>query len=341
MRLGYWLTLLVYVAVFSLTGCASGDRFGSNGPVDDHFPGYDDGCESDIECYDEDPSTYDFCDSSGECEHLVIMDGDPSGGDPLCDFETAVAHDALVSVDVPGVDGELSHATPLGQGRLLQLSFRDPARVRVRPTGKDEDGLMLVLLRDCANAAVNRIAWGPSIYSSEVDGDDYYLAVFAEEPRTVELDIHFLEVTSCDDAGNLETGEVTGTTDGYADDFVGSCVPTNGLGEHRGDRVYTFFVPEGQLWDVQIDLFTGDNVPNHYLYLRKGCAGPDTIEIDCANEFAVSDLLDASQDEKFMRVRGEDLDSGAYYVFVDSLPFEDYSLGEYHFEIEFQGVGPR
>jgi len=332
---------LIYSVVFSVTGCASGDHFGSNAPADDAVPDIIDDCESDIECYDSVPGTYDYCDENGECQHSTLFDTNPGTEEAACDVFAVVGHDTMMDVDVPGVSGELTQTMPLSQGRLLQLSFRDPARIRVRPEGKDPSGVMLVLLKDCANAAVNRITWGPSIYSSEVDGGDYYLAVFSEEDASVSLDIHFLTVTSCDDAGNLETGEVTGTTDGYADDFIGSCAPTTGLGEHRGDRVYTFLIPEGQLWDVQIDLFSGDNVPHHYLYLRRGCAGPDTVEIDCANEFVVPTPFDSSQGENYMRVRGEDLEPGAYYVFVDAMPFENYDLGEYHLDIEFQGVGPR
>jgi hypothetical protein len=341
MRSGVLLILLVYVAMSSVTGCASGERFGSNDTGEPGSPAYTDECETDVECYDANPTTYDFCDAYGDCQHMLIGDTDSEDEELNCETYSTVGHDMLVSLDVPGVVGELSYATPLSQGRLLKLSFRDPMRIRARPLGKDLSGILLVLLKDCANAAVNRISWGPSIYSSEVPGGDYYLAVFADENRTVEVDIHYLKVTPCDDAGNLETGEVTGTTDGYADDFQGSCSPTNALGEHRGDQVYTFFVPEGQVWDVKVDLFTGDTTPNHYLYMRKGCSGPDTLEIDCANEFVVHDLLDSSQGDEFMRIRGEGLETGAYYVFVDALPYENYNLGEYHIDIEFYGVGPR
>lgn len=342
MRLGVWLTLVVHILLFSFCGCATGERFGSNEQGGVGIPWADDSCESDIECYDGVPSTYDVCDAYGECQHMVLFDTDVGAEDPQCDFSTSIGHDTQMSIDVPAVLGSLSYSTPLPQGRLLKLSLRDPLRIRVRPEGKDITGLMLVLLRDCANAAVNRITWGPSIYSSEVDSGDYYLAVFSEEARTVVLDIHFLEVTSCDDAGTLETGEVTGTTDGYADDFEGSCKPNSALGEHRGDRVYSFDVPEGQIWNARVDLYTGDVVPNHHLFLRKGCSGPGVIEIDCANEFVVPEpSLDSSQGDNFMRVRGESLESGAYYVFVDAMPAENYNLGEYHLEVEFSGVGPR
>lgn len=342
MRLGGWLTLVVYILVFSLVGCAAGERFGSSdqGGLGDAWA--DEGCESDIECYDQVAGTYDFCDAYGQCHHVALFDTDPVNEDPQCDSDITVGHDMQMVLDVPGVLGGLSYTTPLTQGRLLKLSIRDPVRIRVRPDGKDTAGLMFVLLRDCANSAANRITWGPSIYSAEVDGGDYYLAVFSDDDQTIVLDIHFLEVTSCDDAGTLETGEVTGTTDGYADDFEGSCVPNSDLGEHRGDRVYAFYVPEGQLWNVRIDLYTGDVVPNHHLFLRRGCSGAGAVEIDCANEFVVSqEPLDSSQGDNFLRVGGEGLEPGAYYVFVDSMPAESYSLGEYHLEVEFSGVGPR
>jgi hypothetical protein len=322
-----------------LCGCAAGERFGSSDPGEG-VTATDAVCQSNIDCYDGEPNTVDFCGPDGTCQNLWLIDTDTEIQKPNCDTFAVVAHDTEIDFDIDAVDGELTHAAPLSQGLVIKLSFRDPARIRIRPTGKDLHGVMLVLLNDCVNAAANRITWGPAVYSSELDGGDYYLAVFSDEARSLALDVHFLEVTDCDDADGLETGELTDTADGSADDFSGSCMPTGDLTSHRGDRIYSFTVPDGEIWDARIDLFTGDAEPNHYIYLRRGCAGPDMVEVDCANEFVVPDCSESLQ-EDYMRIRGEGLEPGDYYVIVDALPAESYSLGEYRLVIDFDGGLPR
>jgi hypothetical protein len=340
MRSGVLLTLVVYALVFSLSGCAAGERFGSNDSDDDDNWVWGVECEYDFQCDDADPGTFDFCDPVGECHNVSLVDTDTALEDPECESYATVGHNTALTFDVDAVAGELTHTAPLSEATVITLSFRDPARIRIRPEGKDLHGLMLVLLSDCANAAINRLAYGPAIYSQEIDGGDYYLAVFSDSDQTVTLDVHFLEVTTCDGAEVLETGELVDTSDGYADDFSGSCMPSGDQTGHRGDRVYMFTVPDGEMWDVQIDLFSGDGEPNHYLYLAHGCGDDEAVEIDCANEVVLPDCSEEQQDDH-LRVSGADLESGTYYVFVDAMDTENYTLGEYRLEVNLQGGAPR
>jgi hypothetical protein len=314
-------TILAAVLAFHCQGCVQGERFGEEGFADDDSVGTDLDTDADSD-----------------------IDIDTGEVDPFeCNVEAAMHADSELVFALDAVDGDIDHTWPLNQGKVIQLSVRDPRRIRVLPAKsvigekeKIEDGLMFVLLRDCANAATNRLAWGADIYSETLTSGDYYLAVFADEERSVDFQVHFLEPTECDDADQIELdgSEVAGAegaTAGYADDFEGSCQPELDEG-HHGDRVYYFNVPIGELWDVSIDLFTGDlDGPEHYVYLRKNCSGPEHLELDCAAEFNGP----VSQEQR-VRVRGDDLVPGQYYVVVDTVAAEQFDDGEFGLELSFQ-----
>ena len=326
--------LAAVAAAVAVQACAYGERFGAD-PGDG--PAGAGGCQVDADCHDGDSQTIDLCNADGACDHVWVGDTATSGGgtDPVdqCAVAGDVGQDQQFDLELDGVSGSLTPHAPLVEGTVVRVSVRDSRRLRILPAGKVDEGLMLVLLSDCANAAANRVAWGRDLYTRALEPGEYYLAVFASAPRSVVLELRFLEPTSCDAAEPLEEGEHVGAVDGLADDFIGSCAPIQIGDRHRGDRVYGFQVPDGETWDVGVDLFTGGETPRHHLYLRAGCDGPDAVEIACETEPQIPE--EAGRPEERIRLEAHDLEPGAYYLFADALVDDAFDLGEYRLMVWF------
>jgi hypothetical protein len=228
-----------------LAACAFADRFGAAGD-DGEDP--EPGCVLNADCHDGDPLTTDLCGADGTCEHVWNPPGtDPPSTDPAdaCDLAAEVGYTDQMAVMVDAVPGALSHTLPLSQGRVLHLTLRERQQLRILSVDKPDDGLMLVLLLGCANAAASRVAWGGDILSPLLDAGEYYLGVFSVVSRTVVLDVRFLEPVACADAEPLHEGETIGTVDGHADSFAGSCLPAGADGL-RGEALHYFSFPRAK-----------------------------------------------------------------------------------------------
>jgi hypothetical protein len=314
------LVILVLFALPVLSGCATAERIGAA----DDAPGASDGCVTDLDCFDGDPCTEDRCGDDGACvnEGACIENavGDPS---TVCDDAPEIDGDARVDLGLLAATGKVDAVTPLEEGAVFRLVVREPRRIRVVASKPGDDAYM-VLLGSCANAAATRLAWGRDIYSGTVDPGQYILAVFAGTPGLTTVDFHFLKPTPCSGAEPIPpNGLIAGTVDGFADDFTGSCLPPGAQG-HRGDRVFTFTVPGGEAWNVWAELMSVAKNPSHYMYLRRGCAGNDAVEVACATDEDTPVDWATVQRTHF---GAEGLEPGEYYLFVDAVAPEDYDVG--------------
>ena len=322
--------LSILAAFALLTGCAQGERFGLDGPAGDDPPALEVECDSDADCWDGDPLTEDTCGDDGLCHFSLVgdqdTDTDTSDVDDGCEFVTDLDGDDQFLLLVDEGVGELSPTIPLSMGQVVKIHVRESRRVWLDAMRGAEDDVMLVLLRDCANAAVNRIAWGPRIYTEELQEGFYYLGVFAREPTGVNIDARFLKPTYCDAAFPLDIGLNPVNVDGLADDFEGGCLEGENPLDHRGDAVFTFEVPQGKLWDVFIDLYPSEGYLRHHLYMTLGCGNSALTEIDCSS---VLEESTGGQDGggEAARIRGKKLKPGQYYVFIDALKPQDWNVG--------------
>ncbi len=317
-----------------LAACAFAERFGVDGD-DDVLP--DQGCSANSDCHDGNPLTTDLCGADGVCVYPVVSpDTDPPSTDPVdsCVIDEEIGDTSQVTLALDAVWGSLTHTLPLVQGRVVHLALRDRQQLRILPADKPDDGLMMVLLSGCANAAVNRLAWGGDVVSPYLDAGDYYLAVFSSIPRTVVLDLRYLEPVTCDGAGSLHEGETVGTVDGRGDGFSGSCMPEGATGL-RGENVYTFGVPGGDTRDLLVYLFSEGDQLGHYVFLRRGCGGEDAVEVGCESQG--TDILSGTGNRNgtVVTLQADGLDPGAYYLFVDAAIPDAFELGEYRLETYF------
>ncbi|HUT76311.1 MAG TPA: hypothetical protein VM285_01405 [Polyangia bacterium] len=316
-----------------LASCAIAERFGVGD--DDQPPGT--GCAVNADCHDGNPLTTDLCGADGACEHVWNPpDTDPPSTDPVdaCDLAAEVSDTGQVTVVADAVPGALSHTLPLSQGRVVHLALRDRQQLRILPADKPDDGLMLVLLAGCANAAVNRLAWGGDVLSPFLDGGDYYLGVFSSEPRTVVLEVRYLEPVTCEDAQPLHGGETIGTVDGHSDSFVGSCIPA-GAGGLRGESLHFFSIPDGETGDVLVNLYSNGPESAHYLFLRQGCGNANAVEVACESEGVELPFGTGSRSGTVISLEADGLAPGPYFLFVDAAAPDAFELGEYRLETFF------
>jgi hypothetical protein len=299
-------------------------------------------CQSNLQCWDNNPATEDICSADGTCLYFPIVQPDPvppNPGDCSGLLENAIDETGIYEILINNNKGPTDHTAPLSRGTVVRVDVREPTRIRSilsTPENPNDtaDDFVQVLLSDCANAASNRISWGPNLYSPALAVGTYYLAIFGQGYRDVSLDVHFLIPSSCKDPVPAPVhGVLSSTTDGYADDFSGSCGPEGDSG-HRGDQVYRFDVPQGATWNLHAVLASDESVaPARYLYIRGGCAGPAAREIACdAETLEISQTGDIYISPAELSV--ECLPPGSYYLFVDSLDPELYELGEYALQIE-------
>ncbi|MDD5307829.1 MAG: hypothetical protein PHU25_10955 [Deltaproteobacteria bacterium] len=299
----------------AILGCATGERLGAS---DDDTVG-DTGCQADRDCFDGDPCTVDRCEKDGICVNVGVCIGGLLGdSSSVCEGAPEIDGDATVSLRLLAASGPVEAVTPLEDGSTFRLVVREPRRIRVVASNHEGD-VILVLLRSCANAATNRLAWGRDIYSATVDPGQYILGVFSNTPGAATLDFHFLRPTPCSEAERIPpNGVVLGTVDGFADDFTGTC-QQSGANGHRGDRVFTFTVPSDEKWFVRADLTPASQSSSYDMYLRRGCAGTAADEVACTANGTIQ--------RTHFGVGG--LGPGEYYLFVDAAEPEDYDLGEF------------
>ncbi len=333
---------LSIILVFLFSGCATGERFGLNGDSGDD-PAPDDlgGCQEDADCWDGDPGTSDVCSPDGTCIFPQVdqpdTDSDTStGGDDLCDFDLGVDEDTLLQLHLGQAMAQISYAAPLSMATVVKIHVREPRRLWLNPFIDGRDDVMMVLLKDCANAAVNRIAWGTKIYTEELPEGDYYLAIFTEEEQEISVDTRFLMPTYCDGAPKLKLGSTYGLLDGLADDFSGSCVEHDAL-EHRGDRIFSFEVPQSVIRDVQIDVFAPESTPVFHLYLTRGCGDGVAVEIDCQDELNVPNAGHLGSEPR-VSVHGDKLKSGIYYVVVDTVDDQNWETDEFELFFTMESI---
>jgi hypothetical protein len=317
-----------------LAGCAYGERFGIDGDDDSSDPA---GCAQNSDCHDGDPLTTDLCGPGGTCEHQWIAeDTDPLSTDPAdaCEVAVTVGFTEQVTLVLDAVPGPLSHTLPLVQGKVVHLVLRDRQQLRIVPPDKPDDGSMLVLLSGCANAAANRVVWGGDIQSPFLDAGEYYLAVFSAVPRTIVLDVRYLDPVGCADSQVLQPGENAGTVDGHSDSFFGSCLPAGPDG-HRGDDLYHFAIPEGEVRDLEVLLRSDGPDLAHTLFLRKGCAGPAAEEIACQAQGVELPCGTGNRSGTGIVLQATGLGPGAYTLFVDAAIPDAFELGGYRLEVSF------
>jgi hypothetical protein len=327
-------TVAPVLAAALLAACAFAEPFGAGGD-DGEDPAT--GCSVDADCHDGDPLTTDLCGADGTCEHLWNpLDTDPPSTDPVdaCDIAVEVGGTGQATVEVAAVPGTLGHTLPLSQGRVVHLALRDRQQLRILPADKPDDGLMLVLLAGCANAAVNRLAWGGDVLSPFLDGGDYYLGVFSAEPRTVVLEVRYLEPVTCEDAPPLHGGETIGTVDGHSDSFAGSCAPGVAAGL-RGESLYSFSISEGETGDVLVNLYSNGSDVAHYLFLGNGCGEAEATEIACASEGVELPVGTGNRSGTVVSLDADGLGPGQYFLFVDAATPDAFELGEYRLETVF------
>jgi len=94
---------------------------------------------------------------------------------------------------------EAVHTVPIEYGVLYQVAVDAPARLEISLEDPELEGVMFVLLRDCANACKNRIAWGSEICSPVLEPGEYVLAVFSERATSFSFTADLLPPEeSCD-----------------------------------------------------------------------------------------------------------------------------------------------
>jgi hypothetical protein len=99
---------------------------------------------------------------------------------PTCQLVEVIDEHAEIDAQLEETVLEAVHTVPVEYGALYEVSLDAPARVEVELGDADLDGVIFVLLRECANACKNRIAWGSEICSPALEAGDYILAVFTE-----------------------------------------------------------------------------------------------------------------------------------------------------------------
>jgi len=329
-RLAHRFSAPIAVVAVLLAGCATAERFGEDRDDPDAPPLPQAECEEDDDCWDGDPATEDLCGDDGLCEFLPVEedpDTDTGGGDDECDVALGFDEEGTFELFLDSHMAEVSHTAPLSMGKLAKIHLRDPSRIWIDARRDGREDVMMVLLRDCANAAVNRIAWGERIYTEELPAGDYYLAVFSEMSGVVAMEARFLVPTYCDGAQALAAGSLVDSVDGLADDFDGSCVEDEDL-EHRGDKVYSFKVPKDKLWDVSVDLYPEQGEPRHYLYLTQGCGADASDELICSDEIA--DARDNhATDAPRVGIQAQKLKAGTYFLYVDTVDADLFDAGSY------------
>jgi hypothetical protein len=116
-----------------------------------------------------------------------------------CQFVSTIDEYAEVAAALEQTVVEAVCTIPLEYGTLYKLSLAAPARVEVLLEDADLDGVMFVLLSECPNASVNRIAWGHEICSPAIAAGDYVLAVFSERYLEFSFSVDLLPPEeSCD-----------------------------------------------------------------------------------------------------------------------------------------------
>ncbi|MFO8074029.1 MAG: hypothetical protein R6V85_19390 [Polyangia bacterium] len=206
------LALVFSLCAFWLAACASGEPFGEREPS-----GIASGaeCEVNADCHDGDSSTLDTC-LEGICHYESIPDTDPAPdteSEHGCQVDAHVDEDSELALQLEGVGGTPNKMLPLERGGLVGVAVRESLRLEVLQTEKPIDGLILVLLSDCANAAINRVAWGAAIDSPVLEPGRYYLGVFSEDPGQVVLGFRFVRPESRERGGD-EAPESPGDNSG-------------------------------------------------------------------------------------------------------------------------------
>jgi hypothetical protein len=105
---------------------------------------------------------------------------DPEEGGQGCQVAGVIDGYAEVDVLMEQLVAEAVHTVPVEYAELYQIAVDAPARLEVVLDNAQTDGVLFVLLRDCANACKNRVAWGAEICSPVLEAGDYLLAVFSE-----------------------------------------------------------------------------------------------------------------------------------------------------------------
>lgn len=88
-----------------------------------------------------------------------------------------------IDVVIDEVVIEAVFTVPVEYGVLYQVTLDEPARLEAAVDDPALEGVMFVLLSDCANACKNRIASGGEICSPVLEAGEYFLAVFSERAR--------------------------------------------------------------------------------------------------------------------------------------------------------------
>lgn len=189
-------TSLAPLALAVLAGCASGERFG-DAAAGAAGEGTAAGCAADADCWDGDPATTDTCSPDGHCAFLssVKPDAEKDSDDieNECHAVAEISGDGEISAEVEQLVPEASHTIPVEYAALYRISVAAESRLEVLLEDAAVEGVMFVLLEDCANACANRIAWGRELCSPVLAPGSYYLAVFSVRYTGFGFTADFLE----------------------------------------------------------------------------------------------------------------------------------------------------
>lgn len=187
-------TMLAALALAGVAGCASGERFGDPAAAGGGAGG---GCQEDADCWDGDPATEDTCTAGGDCAFLSNVKPDAEKDlddiDNECHAVSEIPGDAEIDAAVERLSPEVGHTVPVEYASLYRVSVAAPARLEVALVDDGVEGVMFVLLEDCANACANRIAWGRELCSPVLEPGGYYLAVFSGRVTEFGFTADFLE----------------------------------------------------------------------------------------------------------------------------------------------------
>jgi len=163
-------------------GCASGEQFGNDPDQGGALAPAE--CDENGDCWDGNPATEDICAPDGKCAFLSNVKSDPEkdADEPgfACQAVGVIDDYSEIEVVIDHVVVEAVHTVPVEYGVLYQIAVDAPARLEIALVDPWLEGVMFVLLRECANACKNRIAWGSEICSPVLEPGDYVLAVFSE-----------------------------------------------------------------------------------------------------------------------------------------------------------------
>jgi hypothetical protein len=128
-----------------------------------------------------------------------VPEKDPDETEPACQPVDVIDEYYEIDITIDELVVEAVFTVPVEYGVLYQVTLDEPARLEVALEDPNLEGVMFVLLSDCANACKNRIASGSEICSPILDAGDYFLAVFSERARCFSFtaDLLLPEV-SCD-----------------------------------------------------------------------------------------------------------------------------------------------